>query len=149
VNEPVTFLNNSVGQTSSIWNFDGQISYEKNPVRTFTSAGTYTIELSTSDGICGSNYTMALNVARKGSGGLTHEGQIAVKAVDDQAVVSFDLYEATPADITVYNAEGKLITSLHVISERNTEVLNLGQAHGIYIVMVQAENLNHVQKIVK
>ncbi len=49
----VSFTNTSAGDfTSSLWDFgDGQTSTETNPSHTYTTAGTYTVTLTVSDGV--------------------------------------------------------------------------------------------------
>ncbi len=46
INQPVSFVNTSSGATTHLWNFgDGTTSTALNPVKTYTTAGVYTISL--------------------------------------------------------------------------------------------------------
>ena len=52
----VNFTNNSANASSYLWDFgDGTTSTDANPAHTYTALGTYTITLTASAGICGSD----------------------------------------------------------------------------------------------
>ncbi|MEP7171059.1 MAG: PKD domain-containing protein [Bacteroidota bacterium] len=63
VNLTYTFMDASTGATSWFWDFgDTNTDNTQNPVHTYTFAGTYTVTLTVSNGLCSNTYTTIITV---------------------------------------------------------------------------------------
>ncbi len=59
----VTFSNTSLGASTYSWTFgDGSTSTSTNPANTFTTPGTYTVTLVSSNGLCSDTHTLEIKV---------------------------------------------------------------------------------------
>jgi len=109
---PVQFFNNSVPDPiSNLWNFgDGSpLDTRVNPIHTFTSAGTFTVKMVNSFGICADSFTRAIVVLPAAPVNLTSSNNTACRAphtvnfnANSTGGVSWtwDFGDGTPAVVT-------------------------------------------------
>jgi PKD repeat protein len=150
-NPTVTFTNQTTGQTTISWDFgDGSpFSNAYSPNHTFSSAGTFTIELVASDAFCvltKQEVLVVLNPTGILSAGI-NQG-LNIYSYDGKAVVKFDLETEKNALISVYGLDGKFITSKRTSARVNSEELQLGDAKGIYLVEVEIDNTRTTKKLI-
>lgn len=150
--QPIHFINTSTDGLGYMWEFSGDYSYEINPVRTYTVAGVYTITLNTSDRKCISttqrtveivNAKTTLQVIEKESA-----EEVTIYGSENSAIVKYNLPSETQSNIKILSAEGKVINTRSLVTTNGTEVMPLGQAHGIYIVQVTANGKNYINKLI-
>jgi hypothetical protein len=150
VSEPVVFTNLSYGQTSVMWNFGDGGSSDNHPSHSYSSPGTYTVILTSLDNFCATTAQRIIQVrALPAENPTTAFGEVKISGSENKAVVQFELKETSEAFITVYNMEGKLLQSRQVLSHNNSEMMELGESHGMYLVRVQAGGTNYQKKILK
>jgi hypothetical protein len=150
-NPTLTFTNQTTGQTTLSWDFgDGSPfsnTYSLN--HTYSTAGTFTIELVASDPFCvitKQEVLVILNPTGIQSAGMDHN--VNIYSYDGKAIVKFDLESKKDALINIYSADGKLLTYRRTSAGNNSEELQLGEAKGIYLVEVEIENTRTIKKLI-
>ncbi len=147
----VQFNNLSTHATGYSWGFgDGGTSAAASPVRTYTSDGTYTVEL-TANGSCGNDlYYSNITVAQGQNGGdvsVTEEGaalhlNIFPNPTTDRLQLAFELSKATNLNVDLMNPNGQLISS----QQQNAALKGKfdfdlsGLAAGVYFVRISYDN---------
>lgn len=150
VNPTVMLTNQSSGQTSLSWNFGDGSPYSTtyNPNHTYSSAGTFTVELTASDAYCTMTKQQVLVVLNPtGIHSANNSDGVNIYSYDGKAIVKFDLAGSKDALINIYSMEGKLVNSKHTIAGNNSEELTTGETKGIYLVEVEIGNNKTVKKI--
>ncbi|MEJ0102611.1 MAG: PKD domain-containing protein [Bacteroidota bacterium] len=81
INIPASFINTSQPVPSSqVWDFgDGTTSNQPNPVKTYTTAGTYTVKLITNYGTCSDSVSNTINVLDKPAAAFTAANAVSCK----------------------------------------------------------------------
>lgn len=149
----VTFTNTSTDWDSLVWDFgDGDTSTAENPVHTYASTGTYDVIL-TAYNRCGFHQQIqTFSITLTGISVLETADVSNVKVYPNPSSskvnIDFNLSQRAPVTLEVYDALGKLVTSL----ERN--ILNAGTYHynfepgqlnlknGIYTVSLVSNDRN-------
>jgi PKD repeat protein len=146
----VTFTNQTTGYTNISWNFgDGSpFSNTYSPTHTYSSGGTFTVELTANDSFCvlkKQEVLTVLNPTGISSNQITDN--VKIYGYDGNAIVKFDL-SSGEALIRVYSLDGKLVNSKRAAAEITSEEIKLGEAKGIYFVEVEIGNNRIVKKII-
>ncbi len=148
----VQFNNLSTHATGYTWIFGdgGSTSSAASPVRTYTSDGTYTVELA-ANGQCGSDlYYSNITIAQGQNGGdvsVTEEGaalhlNIFPNPTTDRLQLAFELSKATNLNVDLMNPSGQLISS----QQQNAALKGKfdfdlsGLAAGVYFVRISYDN---------
>ncbi|MBA3663846.1 MAG: T9SS type A sorting domain-containing protein [Bacteroidetes bacterium] len=153
VNQQIHFTNLTTGSQSSYWNFGNEGSEEENPFYAFKTAGTHTIELTSADKGCfvtaskiiyvkdiKANHDATMNVPDK---------QITIYNSGGNAIIVFNLPDASPGNVSVFTAEGKEVSSQNIEGFKNTETVALGESHGMYVVRVKINGAEISGKCIK
>jgi len=149
IDEQITFDNQSVGQSSCLWDFGNGTTYVNDPSNVYATPGTYTITLTSNDGYCVSSIQKVINVNDKTKPGIANSEGVNIYNSDDDAVVQFDLKDPSESVITVYSIDGKLINTQNVSAYKNMAALHLGESHGIYLVMVETNGTLTTSKLIR
>jgi len=149
VNQPVFFKNESSGSSSDIWNFGGITSNSINPQHTFGSAGIHTVVLTVKDNHCTSSMERLILVKEIKPVEEEEDEQVQILSFEDKAMIKFNLDAAAESSIRVFNLEGKVIYSQKRPAHTNTEIIALGESHGMYLVQVEVYGLNVRSKMIK
>jgi PKD repeat protein len=141
----VTFADLSSGSpTTWLWNFgDGTTSTLPNPTHTYTAVGTYTVELTVSNGTCSDNFTQTVDFTT-GTDPLDQD-QFTVQLSPNPATGSVNvtllgLPGSRNVQIGLYSVDGRLLQS-RVYDTVQSAVIPLdlkGLAAGLYVVKVEA-----------
>jgi PKD repeat protein len=149
--QPVVFSSQSTGQTSLTWDFGTEVSSLSNPTVSFSVPGTHTIELVASDNQCSSVSQKVIQVKKKPS--VTPKDLIDEVMIyhsgENNASVKFNFEEPSESIVSVYSIEGKILNTQTVTAWKNTEVVPLGESHGVYIVSVSSHGNYFQNKIIK
>ncbi|MCE3259151.1 MAG: hypothetical protein K0S12_792 [Bacteroidetes bacterium] len=149
--QPVVFSSQSTGQTSLTWDFGTEVSSLSNPTVSFAVPGTHTIELIANDNQCSSVSQKVIQVKKKPS--VTPKDLIDEVMIyhsgENNASVKFNFEEPSESIVSVYSIEGKILNTQTVTAWKNTEVVPLGESHGVYIVSVSSHGNYFQNKIIK
>jgi PKD repeat protein len=149
--QPVVFSSQSTGQTSLKWDFGTSVSSLSNPTVSFATPGTHTIELIANDNQCTSVSEKVIQVKKKPSlapKDLSDEVMI-YHSGENKASVKFNFDEPSESVVSVYSIEGKILSTQTLTAWKNTEVVSLGESHGIYVVSVTSHGNHFQNKIIK
>ncbi len=138
------FFNNSSNATSYSWDFDdGNTSIDFNPTHTFAAAGTYNVCLTAYSDCDESTICQELTVSEDISSldGQNIEEFIKVYPNPTSDEVTFEITAADVNDIKIYDAAGKLISTIEINSV-NTTINVSNWMNGIYFYHVQDEQGN-------
>ncbi len=147
----VDFFNSSTNATSYSWDFDdGNTSTDFNPTHTYAAAGTYNVCLTAYSDCEESTICQDITVSEDVSSlnGEDIEDFITVYPNPTSDEVTFEITAAGIDNITVYDAAGKLITTVK-ISQVNTTINVSNWMNGVYLYHVQDEegNTRYVNRV--
>lgn len=140
------------GQTSLAWNFgDGSLaSASTAESHTYGSEGTYTITLVASDAYCSDTARRVISVLNTTSISQQElDNSVIITNSAQGSAVIFNLPVEQTAMISTYTVDGKLTSSKSLSAQKQTEMLNPGEAPGIYLVQVEINGHQIVKKITK
>ena len=75
--------------------------------------------------------------------------RVSIYKFESDAIVKFNLNEIKKTTITVFDLTGRIVKTKTCMASTETEIIELGEASGIYIVQVQFGNEAIVKKLVK
>ena len=148
-----TFTNNSTGNPSSFsWKFgDGATSSLQNPVHTYAAPGTYTVELTVSDGNCSSVFTQTITVMTSGVNQAADPFGLHIypnPAADEAVNIDFQQVPAGPIQLKLCDAAGRLCFINTYEFPGNRILLNtVGLAAGVYQVQISGKTGMTTRKI--
>jgi len=151
-NNTVIFSNYTNGGTSYSWDFgDGSPpDVAPNPVHVYTTPGTYTVVLTSSDSLCTDTAQQVIVVYDfTGMNDPALSESVQVQQAQDGSYVSFQLEQAQDALIDVYDAAGRMVIArMQVSAFRNRVRLPLQEtAEGIYLVRVVVDGKTVTRKL--
>jgi PKD repeat protein len=142
-----TFTNASNGATSYSWNFgDNSTSTDANPVHNYSSAGTYTVTLTATNGVCSTTFSFIVEITVAGIEENTLFSAVNVfpNPAADNVTVELTSAGATNVSLTVIDNSGKQVTANQtVVINEGKNTIELPVAHlqnGWYYVSIIAEN---------
>jgi len=142
--QSITFTNKSIGGISYSWDFGNGTSTAADAVNIFSAPGTHTVSLISSDAFCQSKFQKTITIK-----GIAIANQVSIYNSEEEVTVKFNLSEPAPSIINVYTIEGKRISSQNFLPHSTAEKVQLGEAHGIYIVQVLINGEVFQNKVVK
>lgn len=151
VNNIVTFTNQSTNANGYIWDFgDGNTSTDANPWNTYTSIGTYTVELIAINGNCpNDSTTITIEVINSSSieeiDGLSN---VAILPNPNNGQFELVLWSDRAMDLAVdiFDINGKRIGNIYNQSINKGKVViavdesKMNLSSGVYFVNIQSEN---------
>jgi PKD repeat protein len=147
----VSFTNNSTGTISWMWDFgDGNTSTLQEPVHTYATGGTYTVEL-IANGNCGPDTTsISLSAWTTGISDLLPAGafQVYPNPTSGMLRISADpgLHDAT---IYVYDMNGRLLLEGKTMSNGFLDLDLSHESAGMYLIRLQTEEGVASRKVLK
>ncbi|MBL4651442.1 MAG: PKD domain-containing protein [Flavobacteriales bacterium] len=152
----VLFTNTSTASTSVNWNFgNGFSSTENDPSTTYTSAGTYYIELiASNDNGCSESMIQTVVVNEKEGTGIEsiQTQQLSVINTNQGLLVTNNFnYQVSDVELTVYNSLGQTIYSSSHSFAGNAQVVipTEEEAAGVYILKMQLDDKVESYKFAK
>jgi len=139
----VNFTDNSTGDpTSWTWNFgDGSpVSTLQNPAYSYAATGTYTVELTVSNGNCSSTYRQEIAVGITGTNDPEEAYGLNVYPNPAGDAVNIEFLETVsgPTGLEVRDAAGRLVL-WQTLSDRRTSVNTKALAAGVYQFRVRGD----------
>jgi hypothetical protein len=145
----VQFTNKTQGATTYLWNFgDGKTSTLKDPLHTFTSAGNYTIKLTTN--ACGTNTTKekVLTINTLGTEELAMEDPVQIYPNPTENVVNLITKERVEL-LSTTDAGGRIV-SCHLDKMSSGYALTVSHlTSGIYFIKYKMGEKVFTKKIIK
>ncbi|HKR05230.1 MAG TPA: PKD domain-containing protein [Bacteroidia bacterium] len=148
-----TFTDTSAGATSWLWDFgDSSTDITQNPVHTYALAGTYTITLTVSNGMCSDTYTITITVVSVNY--ILSNGsalQVYPNPASDIATVEFT-YDESSAELSVMNSTGQYVINKTIYPSGNLFRSDLDMSAlspGIYVLQVKAKSETVFLQLVK
>jgi PKD repeat protein len=148
-----TFTDASTGATSWLWDFgDTNTDTVQNPVHTYALAGTYTVTLTVSNGLCTDTFTIVITVVSVNY--ILSNGsalQLYPNPASDITTIEFS-YDEASADLSLMNSAGQNVMSKTIYSSgglfrSGIELAVLSQ--GIYILQVKTKSESVYLQLVK
>lgn len=132
----VNFTDNSTGSPVSwSWNFgDGSpASSLQNPAHTYASAGTYTVELTVSNGVCSSTFRQEVTVGVTGTHdpGEAYGLRVFPNPASDAVSIEFLQPVSGQTSLEIRDAAGRLIRTQYLNAQR-TSIHTAALAAGVY-----------------
>jgi hypothetical protein len=153
-NNVITFSDNSQSATAWSWDFgDTQNSTQQNPSHTYTSNGTYTVVLTTSNNCGTDTATAVITIITTGIDPLSSAHTFSI--YPNPAHGSFTVYLPEAEDdliIELEDVNGKLLRKNETgnTMEGMSFVMDMsGYENGIYFLRVSTVRFSEVQKIIK
>jgi PKD repeat protein len=146
----VTFANTSTGATSWQWDFGNGFSTGlENPIHTYQSPGTYTVQLIVSDGLCSDTLEITFTIYALG---LTNndvpEIQVYPNPVTDVVFIDspFENY-----NVEIFNEVGKLVKTTEYIQSGNPAQIDVSDlSSGTYLLkVVSVEKLEKIITLIR
>ena len=149
----VTFIDSSTNTTSWHWSFGGGIaSTNQNPVYTFLTDGTDTVQLITS-GICSNQDTISKIITVYGLGVNQPSGGASISVypnpAENFAVVEFN--QSVPmAQLNIINVLGDIVASYNVAAGNYKQQIDLTKiAAGVYTLRFTSGSQSVTQQLIK
>ena len=150
-NTTVNFTATAQGASSFNWNFgDGAVitNGPANLAHTFTAAGTYTVTIEASNGICNTVSTTTVEVTN--ATGLTAiaNSNLQVVGVGSKVTVRFGNSMEGTGNIEVINMLGEVVAHLDNVSMKGTREIEMSNiAAGQYMVKITNNNKLYTEKV--
>ncbi|HRG59979.1 MAG TPA: fibronectin type III domain-containing protein, partial [Bacteroidia bacterium] len=150
-NTTVNFTATAQGASSFNWNFgDGTViaNGPANVAHTFTAAGTYTVTIEASNGICNTISTTTVEVTN--ATGLTAiaNSNLQVVGVGSKVTVRFGNKMEGTGNIEVINMLGEVVAHLDNVSMKGTREIEMSNiAAGQYMVKITNNNKLYTEKV--
>jgi len=150
-NTTVNFTATAQGASSFNWNFgDGTVitNGPANVAHTFTAAGTYTVTIEASNGICNTISTTTVEVTN--ATGLTAiaNSNLQVVGVGSKVTVRFGNKMEGTGNIEVINMLGEVVAHLDNVSMKGTREIEMSNiAAGQYMVKITNNNKLFTEKV--
>lgn len=149
VDEPLTFINESTGSDSWLWEFgDGTSSEEASPTHAYNAVGNYTVTLTAiSEFGCRAGDELLVGIITGIESPLSRQVQLYPNPVSDESIY-FKFDEEMPTVITVVNAAGEVVLSKTFHSKREMSLQLPTLPNGVYFVKASTKGGTAVSKIV-
>ncbi len=150
VGEEVKFGNNSIGKANYTWDFgDLATSSDKNAKHIYFNEGEYKVKLTSTIDKCkvSSNQKIKILPNNNSAANLLYDFNVIV----NENVLLVNLNEAYLGKvvISIYNAIGQVVYENEIDADnRNTELIKLDKARGVYLINVKSDNFSKTKKIV-
>ena len=150
----IVLTNTSAAGISQAWNFgDGSpVDFSLNPIHAYAIAGTYTVTLIISDGICSdtSRQTVQIMPSTTGINTLLINQAVTIEQMNGTYFASFNLPSEMQAQISMYDMLGnKVMPDINANVSHDKILIPLeGEAQGIYLLSVYVGNQKINRKIV-
>ncbi len=156
-NNEVTFTNISNNATSYSWDFGDTIgsSTEPNPVYAFASAGTYNVELTSTNVVCGDDIiVIPVTIATLGIDEENITGDVVAypNPFNNSLIVKLPSNISNNIDITVYDLRGRKINNSYSINDTELVINNLSiLSKGTYVLKITDNSYGKtvIKKIIK
>lgn len=133
----ITFTNTSQFSTVYNWNFgDGNSSVDQNPVHTYATTGTYTVELAVEN--CGMQDTVSQIITIDASGIESTEIKYTIYPNPVSSVINIGKELHSNLTYRIFNSSGKLMQAGDIINRQQIPVVDL--AEGIYLLQLVENN---------
>lgn len=134
-NNTVSFINESVGANTYLWNFgDGATSTEQNPVHTYSSKTIYNATLTASNYCFSTDNQQAIAITSTGIKPI-QSVEFTINNTGKDGYFSYTSNITGKKDIKIFNAEGQLVSS--EINYDNSGTLDLSKfSEGIYVIKI-------------
>jgi len=148
-----TFTDISTGATSWLWDFgDFNTDNTQNPVHTYALAGTYTVTLTVSNGICTNTFTVVITVVSVNY--ILSNGsplQLYPNPAADISTIEFT-YDEPSVELSLMNPAGKSVLNKTIYSSGGlfrSRIELSGLSQGVYILQVKTKSENVYLQLVK
>jgi PKD repeat protein len=151
----VNFISNSSNATSYNWTFgDGGSSNSQDPSHTYGANGTYTVTLTTTNGICSDVSTGSVTITTVG----VKEIKNAIENIrlfpnPNYGVATLEIITSDFSDavISVYDVAGRDVLKINSELINGTNAINISTnefAAGVYFVIVRNESNNKIIRMI-
>ena len=139
----VMFQNNSTNASSYFWNFgDGNTSTEASPTHTYSTPGTYTVSLNSSNTFCSVASTQTINVSTTS---VEDVSEAQIKVFPNPARDWLQVEHWHEGAIRLYQLDGKLIRQW----SSPTKQLEISQLPaGMYMLVLPGEQLQYQKLLI-
>ena len=159
INNIVTFTNQSTNANGYLWNFgDGNTSNDANPWNTYTTVGTYTVELIAINGNC-PNDTTTITIEVVNTSSIAEiDGLSKVSILPNPNNGQFELVlwadKTMDLDVAIFDINGKRIGNIfnQTINKGKINITvdesKINLSSGVYFVNIQSENGVFNQRVI-
>lgn len=149
----VYFANTSSNATSYLWEFgDGTTSTEENPVYTFASAGTFTVNLSATYMDCENAISYDISVPMTGIENKTVDKIVNIFPNPNNGSFALELPKGFVCEkINITDQSGRTIKEYEYLSPQSTDIIqiDLGDVEkGLYFIEMRADQSKLTQKFI-
>lgn len=147
VNEPVVFNGATDGATTWMWSFgDGAVSMEEVAIHSYAQPGTYTVELTVSDGNCSN--TASYEVVVESTTAVTELEPSAVRAwVRDHDILVDHPVAAGNVRLEVFDASGRLLVDQLSSGSAGRTVVRSVEGTGIHTLRITVDERIHSARV--
>lgn len=141
-----TFTNTSVGATTYAWDFgDGNTSTTTSPVHEYAAAGTYTVTLTATNGVCEAVDSFDVVITVVGLEEITSIASVKLfpNPASDNVNVELNLKENSNITLSIVDNSGKIVytENTSLVEGKTIQSLNTSSLKaGYYNVVISAEN---------
>ena len=149
---------NEIMPTGYLWDFgDNSTSTERDPIHTYTAPGNYTITMTTFLNGCASApaakdiavFACAFSEPESYANNKIQSANVFPNPTDDEFKVTVRLHEANEIIISMYQADGQLMTTRKVNGEKEIQTTLHPEAPGCYFVRIEVKDEVLVFKVLK
>jgi PKD repeat protein len=150
----VNFINTSSNGITYLWNFgDGDTSTLVNPSHTYTSSGTYTVQLIAINN-CGSDTITHQINDYAGINEVPSNKSIAIypNPANNECTITINSWQSEAADISIYNIVGNIVYSSSIAlnsGNNNIKVNTRDYIEGVYFIRIKTNSCNFTTKLIK
>ncbi len=147
-NQELTFANESTNATSYSWNFgDGNTSVDENPVHIYSESGTYTVTLTSLNGVCADDvHSKDIAVTFVGIEGL-ESGIMNIYPNPTNGIFNIESFGFDEYKLEVCDVNGNVIINRD-IHEDSYQIDMSKYPKGIYFITVILENETKTGKLI-
>ncbi len=149
----VTFLNNSTDADLYLWDFgNGSSSTEINPSHVYATPGTYQVQLTASNTLCGGNIIVQeVEINQVTIENIADNNKINIYPNPSNGLITIKINNKSEdkVNIEVLNISGQIILSKKFKNSKTIKQLNLANySNGIYIIKVIMGNIVQTKRLI-